>query len=546
MRRAILIVLLLSSVVLQAQTYRIAGVVVDESGHAQAGAQLVLRPSRDQHATPRTVETSADGHFVFDRLAADKYQLFATAKGFLQQGLNQHENFFSAVVTGPGKNSENVVFTLHRAATIRGVVIDEAGEPVREAQLRLFHRMNVGGEIRTVRSGFATTDERGSYAFRNLQPGSYFIAAIARPWYATDSRSTMRTWHVVQNGGARYTVPGQEEAIPDSATQSLDVAYPLTFFGGATEESDAREIRLRSGDRFQADLTLTAVPAAHLRFRGSHAGKGGLQVRLRRTVFNEPEHINTSMQNDGQGNSEINGVAPGVYDVIVSSFSFDGTGNYQERSSRTFPLEVTGDSDVDVDAISNVGAHVSGVVDVSGKKRSGRLFLMLRGSQGQSGTEVNDNGHFDLQNVKPGRYDVFLASNGNYSVEELAASGGGSVAEHQLVLRGGEVTLAVTASNQLADLSGIATDTDGTPYSGALILLVPNEKTLSLTRVRRDQSDSDGSFSLRGVPAGNYRLYALRNGWDVQWSDPAVLSRYRGVNLHVGDTTLAQLKPVVE
>ena len=54
--------------------------------------------------------------------------------------------------------------------------------------------------------------------------------------------------------------------------------------------------------------------------------------------------------------------------------------------------------------------------------------------------------------------------------------------------------------------------------------------------IRRDQSDSDGSFALPRVIPGPYILVALENGWGVNWRDPATLQRYllHGVALSPG------------
>jgi hypothetical protein len=43
---------------------------------------------------------------------------------------------------------------------------------------------------------------------------------------------------------------------------------------------------------------------------------------------------------------------------------------------------------------------------------------------------------------------------------------------------------------------------------------------------RRDQSDSDGTFALRAVLPGDYRVVAVAEGWDLEWTNPAELSSY--------------------
>jgi hypothetical protein len=53
--------------------------------------------------------------------------------------------------------------------------------------------------------------------------------------------------------------------------------------------------------------------------------------------------------------------------------------------------------------------------------------------------------------------------------------------------------------------------------------------------IRRDQSDSDGSFALRDVAPGQYNVIAIEDGWDLDWSRPEVMARYlqRGIAVSI-------------
>ena len=43
--------------------------------------------------------------------------------------------------------------------------------------------------------------------------------------------------------------------------------------------------------------------------------------------------------------------------------------------------------------------------------------------------------------------------------------------------------------------------------------------------LRRDQSNTDGSFNLEDVIPGDYILLAIDHGWGVNWQDAATLNR---------------------
>src|ERR1700676_188673 len=56
--------------------------------------------------------------------------------------------------------------------------------------------------------------------------------------------------------------------------------------------------------------------------------------------------------------------------------------------------------------------------------------------------------------------------------------------------------------------------------------LVPKDPESHSDLFRRDQSDQDGSFSLRSVIPGTYTVVAIEDGWDLDWSRPGVIAHY--------------------
>jgi hypothetical protein len=59
-----------------------------------------------------------------------------------------------------------------------------------------------------------------------------------------------------------------------------------------------------------------------------------------------------------------------------------------------------------------------------------------------------------------------------------------------------------------------------------MVVLVPQDIEHNSGLVRRDQSDSDGTFSLYNVSPGSYTVIAIENGWDSQWLNPDILKPY--------------------
>ena len=74
--------------------------------------------------------------------------------------------------------------------------------------------------------------------------------------------------------------------------------------------------------------------------------------------------------------------------------------------------------------------------------------------------------------------------------------------------------------------------------SGVMVLLIPRDPAAFPNLVRRDQSDTDGSFAIRDVAPGEYTAIALENAWDLDWTRTEVLARYltAGIPVSVKDT----------
>ena len=82
-----------------------------------------------------------------------------------------------------------------------------------------------------------------------------------------------------------------------------------------------------------------------------------------------------------------------------------------------------------------------------------------------------------------------------------------------------------------------------------MIVLIPKNPETNHELFRRDQSDLDGTFIFHSVIPGTYTAIAIENGWELDWSKPAVISCYaaHGQKLVVGGSqTVIQLSSPVE
>lgn len=498
--------------------YKVAGVVVDSAGSQPLPDVEVSIYSSENREVARHAMTSSDGRFLFTSVPAGKYTLTGSARGYRAQGFHQHGDFFIGIAVGPNLDSEHINFRLLADARIEGRVLDDSGEPVRQASVSLYVRNTDTGKLLTRQLTGAATDDRGRYLFSHLAPGTYFISVAARPWYA------------------QYSNPG--DIPPDSQDAArladehaqFDVAYPMTFYPSVEDSGAATAIVLHPGDKVTADISLRAVPAAHLRIR---TGEGSSSLsnavrgfpRMSQRIFEGTlVPVGTAQASSSAPNSfDYTGIAPGHYIVEMPDSSRPGrAGWYRE-------MDLNGT--VEFDPSENPPlVSVSGTLALEGTERRppGQIYVVLanRGTSEAFVAEVKGNGSFDFaeSDIRPGTYDLVMQNAPGYQVKTLAAHGA-QVNDYTIQITGTRVQLSVTATHALSHITGVVLDGE-TPHAGAMVVLVPRASGSSPTMFRRDQSDSDGTFNLLEVVPGSYLAIAIEDGWDLDWASSSVLQRY--------------------
>jgi len=89
-------------------------------------------------------------------------------------------------------------------------------------------------------------------------------------------------------------------------------------------------------------------------------------------------------------------------------------------------------------------------------------------------------------------------------------------------------TAVVTLSDRVTEIAGRLLDADNRPVTQYWIAVFTTDKSLWLPNARRIQSvqpATDGSFSVKGLPAGEYAMVAVGDAAPGDLSDPAVLEQ---------------------
>lgn len=511
-------------------TYRIAGTVVSSlTNQPLAGIVVVITPTSNRRSS-QMMKTAADGRFAFADLAEAKYSLTtASAPGYRPQGFNQHGNFFTGIAVGPGLDAEGLIFRLVPDASIEGTITDDDGEPVRNANVQLYQRNNDTGQQRTQQMSNAISDDRGHFQFGHLEPGTYFVGVSARPWYA------------------QYLGPGEVTPDPNNAARvdeeraQLDVAYPLTFYPGTEDSASATPIPLHPGERVNADVTLRAVPAVHLRIKAGGGNEKNSSDTLPRGFPRVSQRIfegylTPVMAAQGFGYAagayEYTGIVPGHYVVEMPD-----AGERRANAGWYKEIDLSGTVELNANESPPLVSLTGAVVLEGPPDPAGRIYVVLtnRNSSESFTAEVSDKGLFDFKDseIRPGTYDVQMGNGSGFQLKSMVAKGARTVGR-TIEVSAGSAQLVCTTTRAVSRVTGVVMR-DGKPFAGAMVVLVPRDPNSNLTLFRRDQSDSDGTFTLPQVLPGPYTVIAIENGWELDWASPAVLQPYlkKGTPLEV-------------
>jgi hypothetical protein len=162
---------------------------------------------------------------------------------------------------------------------------------------------------------------------------------------------------------------------------------------------------------------------------------------------------------------------------------------------------------------------------------------------------IDRNGRISTNEVPPGRYFVlFLA----FADDRLKMAGwetkgatlhGRDVSTFPLDLTEDVTDLVMTITDHPSEVSGVVRTAQGQIDAGATVLWFTADKSLwvnhgmSSRKLRSVRANEDGSFKVRGIPAGEYFLAALPDEETGNWQNPSLLEAIsrRAVRVSIAD-----------
>lgn len=540
----------------------VAGQVVKAgTGEPLKKARVTLRKEQSRES-PRTEITDAQGRFTFKDVEPGRYRLFAARNAYAQQEYGQRApNRPGTILTlAPGQQVKDVAFRLPPAAVIAGKVYDADGEAVAGVMVQVLQHRYIQGRRQLAPAGQAATDDRGEYRVFGLPAGRFYVSATYRPGLGA-----------FFFGGGFFGGAGPGGQAPDET-------YVPTYYPGTNEPGRATPVELRAGNEL-TNIDFLLLPARAVRVRGrvynAVTGKAGRDVQVTlmdpsaRTAawFARP----SGRVEGANGEFEVKGVLPGSY--VATAMWFDQENN--EAYTARLPVTV-GDAGLEgVELVIERGLDVWGTARVEGapaetpgaraegdgQEEALDLTELRVGFQPKeegvvifSGNPgfVKEDGSFTLQNTPRLALRVLLFGSGgrlpgNYYLKEARVDGN-DVLEEGLDLSAGPPRgqLELVVSPNGGQVEGVALK-DQKPFSGATVALVPEEKRRGRRELYKTATtDQYGRFTLRGIPPGEYKLFAWEEIEQGAYQDAEFLKPYEKlgheVKVEEGSRLSAELK----
>jgi hypothetical protein len=431
----------------------------------------------------------------------------------------------------------------------------------------------------------SSTDDRGIYRAFNLLPGDYVVCATPRNTNVTNidrMRIELQALQQSYESVARVN-PEQARAIGERlaavqamAPQGEDTTppgYAPICYPGSVSTATATPITIgvseeRPGVDFQLQLAaLTSV-------EGMVVNSTGGQVRNVTVTLVDLQQLGLSLgtlsaRADSEGRFRLLNVPPGQYRVTARSTITPpiapgqpppqaggrgrGRGAAGEWVQRPQPITVWGAADIAVDGrpLTNVllnlqqGISVSGQLAFEGTAPAptdiSRIRVSMSPAQpspfgGAVTARVDANGRFTIPSVAPGLYRLSASGASGWTAAS-AVIGGQDALDFPFEVKGSQNVsgVVITLTNQQTELTGTITDDGNQPTAAYSLVVFPADSRYwsSTRRIQSTRPATDGRYTFRNLPPGDYFLAPVVDVEPGQTSDPEYLQQLEATSLRV-------------
>lgn len=519
-------------------TARIRGrIIAADTG--QPLRRATVRASAPEIREMVSTTTDADGLYELRELPAGRYTVTASKGAYatLSYGQTRAAEGGRPIEIKDNQTIDRIDLRLPRGGIITGVVLDEFGEPMPDAQVSALRQQYVSGRRRLMPvSGFTTTNDIGAFRLFGLAPGSYYLSVSLRPMFVMmNDRSDDRT------------------------------GYAPTYYPGTNDVASAQRLTVAAGQTLN-DINVSLAPTQTARLSGTVVDSSGQPVRTGAVMAMPRGGVTVSMMPTvgpirPDGTFTINSVAPGEY-VLRATMPPDANGGAGTTAVAT---------------VSVSGQDVSGIqlIPVAPSMVRGRITLDGGTVQAYGGTppQLIFNS-VDPDDFGPGMMSMpamftprddltfetkattgrlvarLMAADGRWSLKAVRHQGV-DVTDSGLEVRPGQdlSDVEVELTSQKQEISGLVTAAGGKPTNSYTAVIFPQDRELwrGISRyVAVGRPDQEGRFRVRNLPPGDYYAVAVEYVEPGAWMDPDFLDSVRhagtSVSLHDGETKTVDLR----
>jgi len=466
------------------------------------------------------VVTDTQGHFALTELEPGAYRISIAANGYVRQEYGQR--IFPGQGTllnlAAGETIRDLAIHLTQTGTISGRITDTNGQLAVAVNVRLLKLVyNAIGQKTFQDGGNTATNDRGEYRIFWVTPGRYLIAAGVQP------------------GPASTGTSGPNDPLE---------RYSFTFFPGVADSTRAAMIEVQSGGEAAADFSVPPLQVFHVRGKVTDStGRPPSAISVSfayQTITGQVAAYSIGQSYDSTtGNFDVPNITPGSYIVQVSA----GT---VERAT----IEVVNANVENLSFVMGTGAVLPGRVRVDGPGTSlslgaDRVRVQLRGlnvALTVSNNSVDADGSFRIESISPGDFRAVVTSLPIELYAKEVRLGGIDLMNQTIRVTSGTPiagTVDVLLSPNVSQIDGSVLDDRGQPIRGILAVLVPDRNRDHTELFKTATTDQTGHYSIRGIPPGDYKLFAWETLESFGYFDPELLkqSESQGKAIHINESS---------
>jgi protocatechuate 3,4-dioxygenase beta subunit len=476
----------------------IRGRVTVLGGEPLAGATVIALQGREAmlgRATG-TTRTDALGRFALDGLPPGTFSVRAAKLGYVSWPARRDGAASVTVPLAAGERREDLELSLARTGIISGTVVDEFGDPLQNAMVRV-SSVNDNNLPPSRDPMFSSaTDDRGQFRIAGLEPRAYFISASG----------------------------------PDASTDAAEVYAPI-YYPGTRERLSALPITISPAAHVSTIVvTLRPVPVGTISGRAlDSAGSpatGALRLLARDAVF-----VERSVTVGPAGAFTFAGVPSGAYLMEMTTTGPSG------REFGTQPVRVTGVEQPAMVLRTRPGATITGRLLLEGSsggaiqgytmtaRRVTGVSTGTGGSRTVSGPITHGTRFTMTELWGPTRVQV-TSPDERWYLKSITINGfevADSPFDFGLEGRSFEDVEAVFAAGPAA-ITGRVLDDRRVPAVAASVLAFASESSrwfLGSRWIKSATTNVDGAFAIKGLPPGEYYVVAVEGLDRAARQDPS-------------------------